>query len=165
MPAQASDPSTLAIVSPFITWFLVVFGWLVVHYTSGLRARRQEELAWIADMAARIIAIRDHAIEYFRAGSDAPELTTNQARLRYELQSLGARLQAKRDQRKGYYDLDSEQIALRQAVTGGDFESKDRTAADPSSKVIQALWFVSDQFIVALDLEFEKANKSVLLRG
>jgi hypothetical protein len=146
-------------VTPIVTWLLLICGWYALHVTAAIRARRQEELARVEDIAKRIEAIRDRSIAYYTGSPDAPERSVNQALLKYELQSLASWIQLLRARKPQCYDLDSEKIALRKAVTGGDFESTQRAPVAPDDPVVQALWYYSDRFIVELHEEFEKANK------
>ena len=146
-------------VTPIVTWLLLICGWYALHATAVVRARRQEELARVEDIVKRIVSIRDKSIAYYTNGSNAPDQLATQALLKYELQSLASWVNVLRARKPKYYDLDSEQIALRKAVTGGEFESAKRAPAAPNEPVVQELWYCSDRFMVALHEEFEKANK------
>lgn len=149
----------LTTVTPIVTWLILIAGWYALHLTAVVRAHRQEELAQVEDINKRIASIRDKSIAYYTNGSDAADQLAVQALLRYELQSLASWVKVLRARKPKYYDLDSELIALRKAVTGGEFESARRAPAAPNGPVVQDLWYCSDCFMVALREEFEKANK------
>ena len=157
-PLVTRDYVTIATSS--VTWFLVVAGWVALHKTAAIRARRQEEVALVGDVAKRIEGVRDKAIAYYTATSDSAEHAGDQWRLKYEIKSLASRIEFLRARRPEHYDLESELISLRKAVTGGEFESANRSPVTLGAPVIQDVWGSADRFVIALHEEFEKANKS-----
>jgi hypothetical protein len=152
-------------------------GWLVAQFVSHRfavrRARRDEERAIVADIIARIVEVRDDAIAYYTTGAGKPENETEQAQLRYKIMAIASRITwlgarkrkwvtskvgALRSQPPHYYDLESELIDLRRAVTGGEFDSPARKAVSPSALLIHTVWSSSDQLIGVLQKAHDEAN-------
>jgi len=156
--AEPWPPEIMTTIAPIIQWVLLILGWYALHKTAAIRARRQEDLARIEDIVKRIEAIRDKSIEHYTVSSDACARLAAQARLKNDLQSMASRIKLLRTHKPDCYDLDSQLIAFRMAVTGGTFESTEASPAPSDGPLVQELWYSADSFIVALHQEFEKAN-------
>ena len=160
-----------------VTWLLVIVGWVVGQFISHRfamrRTRRDEERAIVVDIIARIVEARDQAIAYYTTDATQPGAETARAQLRYKIKTIGSRIAwlssrkrkwvtskvgALRSQPPHYYDLESELIELRFAVTGGDFDSPDRKAVSPDALLILGIWSSSDQLIGTLQKAHDEAN-------
>jgi hypothetical protein len=159
-----------------VTWVLVIIGWVVAqlisHRFAMRRTRRDEEGDIVSDVVDRVAEVRDLAVAYYIRDA-GPDRETVQAQLRYKLMAVGSRITwlktrkrkrvislfgAVRGKPPRYYDVESELIALRQAVTDGDFDVPDRKAVPSSSSRIHTIWYASDQLIGTIQLAHDEAN-------
>jgi len=148
----------LAIVAPTITWVLVLIGWIVVHWTTARRARRQEELGMLAAIEKRVIALRDLAVSYYTSpASDSDSGTV--VRLKLELKSIVGSVRLLRKRQPNGYEVEGDIIGLRQAVTGGMFESGSKVRRPPDDEKVQNIWSRVDDLLQALQGEFERVNR------
>jgi hypothetical protein len=161
-PPCCEPQGLLAVVSPWVTPTLVILGWLVVHWTSAARARkqalRQEDLDAVRVLEARVCKLRDLAIEYYTG--DTPQATASAVKgshIRYEIQSLSAAIRMLRGRRE-VYDVDSEMKALRRAITGGQFDSAERAKVAHHDPQVQEVCLEADRLIEELWSEFRKAH-------
>jgi hypothetical protein len=155
--------STLEIVQPWVTWGVVVAGWFFVYHTTGLRERRKEDALLVDRIEQDVEKLRDLAIDYYTTTSDLPADQAKASQIKLELRSLGHRLRILRARNPDVYDLDSELIAFRKAISGGDFETMTR-AARPSAEVMPRVWAASDDFVTALNIALQQAHPATPFR-
>jgi hypothetical protein len=158
---EQARPETLATIAPVataaVTWLLVIVGWWVVHKAATKRARRQEELSMVDAIRVRAEALRDRAVAYHTHPVDSSS-KMEESRLKHEVLSLVAEVMRLHVRKPKHYDLTSEAMNLRMAITGGAFESSLRERVGHSDPVVLGIWLAVEAVIDRMKEEFEKAN-------
>lgn len=148
----------LPTIAPGITWVLVVFGWIIVHFATARRARRQEDIAAIAAIEKRIGELRTRTVKYFTSDPASEQVSADAAFIRFELQSIIAAIGVLQDGSPQHYDLSSEIMYLRQCVTGDPFDSARREALKDSDQRVQSVWLACDRLTIELRKCCNKAH-------
>jgi hypothetical protein len=115
-----------------VSWVLVAIGWHVVSKGNDKRERRKEIRSLIDRVRDTATGLEALANEYYqKAPSDAVHIGWN---IKRDLARLAGHLTALEAlcKKKPRFDFDGQQLALKQAITGGDFESSARTARLPA---------------------------------
>lgn len=159
-PCGSSPRSTLDVISPWITWLLVIVGWIVVHRTAEVRAlrqsRRQEDLDAVRTLAKRVAALRDLAIQFFTE-HDQHDSRASESHIKFELKSIAAELAMLQKRNPKAFDLTSEMVSLRRAITGGSFDSRSRTKVPHDHDVVKTIWLAAGRMLEELTSEFYRA--------
>lgn len=155
-PCCCDQPASgwLQAVSPWVTWALVIVGWLIVHWTTVKRARRQEDLGAIDAIETRVVALRTQVVSYFTSDPANEDASAIAGMIKLELKSVSSAIRA-----LNRYDLASEIMRLRQAMTGDPFESADREQLSHDDAIVQDVWLAADELVVALRKEFADAHR------
>ena len=112
----------------------------------------------VSRLAERIMELRERATAYYmdeNAGTSQLAAT----HIKTEIQSIVAAIGILRARAPKRYDLQSEIIVLRAAMTGGTFESQARLKVSSDDRVVREIQWATEQLVVALHLAFEAANK------
>ena len=161
-------------VAPVVGWLFIIAGWWVVHWTSIVRARRQEDREAVKELVARVGQIRDSAI--VAIGMPRAERVDATLRVQHECMALKSRidtlsahrklrrtwpwLRSKFGSKSDYYNVEPEFLTLRDTVTG-DAIYPPQDAPDRDQKaVIVEMYMVAEALVVALQNKCEQANVS-----
>jgi hypothetical protein len=141
-----------------ITWLLVFAGWVVVHWMSVRRARRQEKLAMLGAIEKRIVALRVAAVAYYTS-QPAEADKASETHFKLEVKSIIRNIKLLGKKRHSDpYNVEGDIISLRQALTGGDFEVGVRKVFAPDDEKIQEIWGCADDLIASLQAAFERVH-------
>lgn len=140
----AAAPSALQTLAPLGSWILVIAGWYVVSKGHNKREARKEIKATLDGAVARSERIAELAQDYY-ASDPGFENAKRAGRIRSELKTLATEVHILRSASEAKIDANHALIALRQAITGGEFDSSNRAAEPPESEVFAEI----DEAVVA----------------
>lgn len=131
----------------FITWVVVVSGWVYVNHTNNGREARKECRSAVDGAKKEVAAIGKLAITYFSSGSNdlADEIKSALQMLEVELERLKKFRESNLLIRLGEF---------QDACTSADFESSQRKAHPMNSAVIQSILFTRNKLIQELEIHF-----------
>lgn len=127
---------TFRTIAPVGSWVLVIIGWRIVLKDHDKREIRKEIKALIDSAIAKVDTLEDHAVEYFST-TDGGRGSAIAASIRSNLSSIATDIKHVREASKGLIDGESQLIALRQAITSGDFDSASRVAIPESDEMFE----------------------------
>ncbi len=132
VPAEAFSEIILPFLPPIlsgISLLLVIIGWWIVSEQHNGRERRKELRELILDLKARINEILNKAFEYYELDGSNNKASILASELQMRVSALSSYLSVV--EKAGLKcSCEKEMITFRQAVTGGDFATKDRKKVD-----------------------------------
>lgn len=148
----ATKYKDLAIV---IGWGLTVYGWQQNAKAASDRDKRKEvrsEVDSCIELADEILSL---AREYY-SDSDHKDDEARAAKIRFYLRRLIARVERLHD---GHSKIDAVDAAgvMLDAISGQDFDSKDRSLLGPSSERMQSMEMSVHEIIDSLEAGFQNA--------
>jgi hypothetical protein len=142
-------------VAPVVQIGLIIAGWYYISRDHNRREERKELRALIAEWKRQVQILRERGIEYYQLpGSDqrAPQLARE---LKYGLKALCQQIQQYTNFCPSF-DAADELVALRQAFTGGEFESINRAALPLESDVLNSMANAEVKLATQFELLFMK---------
>lgn len=109
--------------SPIVSWLLVIAGWRFVSRDQSLRENRKDTRAQIDRIDLLLSKIEASAHDYFCRSANDDACVGLAITLKRDIQRLGGQLALVRS---GDDEYEKPFIALRQAITGDDFDSPSR---------------------------------------
>jgi hypothetical protein len=147
--------SVLQSIAPAISWILVIVGWGIVSRGHNKREDRKEARASLIQLGDLVRKIEENAHQYLVSSAASAESRTLSIAIKRDLKRLAGDLQRFAESCNGVqYRL--ELIAFRQAVTGGEFDSKKRTACGADSVKLAEVSTGADDLLAALEGAFVK---------
>lgn len=134
----SAGPSVIQTIAPLGSWILVIAGWYVVNKGNNKREARKEIKAMLDAALARTDRIAELAQDYY-ASEPGAENSKRAARIRSDLKTLATEVSNLRSASSNHIDANRALITLRQAITGGKFDSADRPAEGPESEVFEEI--------------------------
>ena len=140
---------------------LVVRGWHIISTDNNRREHRKETWGRVQRLCTDVCQLREDAVTYWTTVRSALGTQSDSASLKSKLKSIShsCALLHEIDSR---FDVTSEVVALRQAVTGGDFESKG--ACQATDEKTGEIFLAVDNLNAALDRGFREAHPAVDMR-
>jgi hypothetical protein len=139
-------------VHDLVTWGLVILGWIIVSRGNDKRERRKEIRSQLDKLARELRDLEQEARVHFLAPGSDPEARAREVSLRWRVKNairLMDRLAL------GEIKCESDKkSALRQAVTGGDFDSPERVASEATAPKLQAISEAVAEIVDALEKSF-----------
>lgn len=141
MPASAPND-----ISPFVTWGLVIVGWVAVHYLTGVRERQKEIREAVNKLLDNIAKLEKESVG-FHCGETfnhemAHELTSSIASIRRRLSSQPLIKLAVSPERV---------LKLRQAVTLDNFDVKGFKTQAPTSPIILGIRGICEDLTISVE--------------
>lgn len=145
--------SILQSIAPAISWVLVIVGWGIVSRGHNRREDRKEARASLIHIGDLIRKIEENSHLYLVSSASSPESRTLSIAIKRDLKRLAGDLQRFEESCEGIqYRLDL--IAFRQAVTGGEFDSKKRSVCGSDSVKLAEVSSAADDLLAALEAAF-----------
>jgi hypothetical protein len=139
---------------PAIGWLVAIVGWVIVSRSNDKRETRKELRAFVDAVRDLVAVIEDKAYEYYQTEHGASQslalgLKRDIARLAGVLNILKAA--------NGCFSHEEEMKAFRQAVTGKDFESREREVCAASDRLFLEISTAAQDVIEVVEAAFAKA--------
>lgn len=138
-------PSNFQVVS----WVLIVIGWLIVNAQNNLRETRKEARAMSDNAKELAIDTASNAYQYMTTDS------INSVELKSSLEVLEIELERFPDFGPGGR-LIQRFNDFADAITGGDFETKDRTVKTANSREVNALFQTRNSLLAEIEFQFKQ---------
>ena len=124
VPAPSLIVSLMPLVSPVMTWVLVITGWVVVNHGNNVRESRKETRSKIDAIIKAIDALETKSIKYYMTdvSVDAHLL---EMEIKRDIKALEAGLKRLSLSDPHFQTADA-QKDLQNSMTGGDFEQSAR---------------------------------------
>lgn len=143
----------ISAIGQFVTWCLVIAGWLVINRQHNRREARKETRAQLDELRIALVELEQSAENYHLAASHSEEharkIKVQLQRAIYVIDRLGILNRLVRDVRV---------IALRRAITFRNFDSKDHVAQELSGELVARINATVDELINALELAYRTRN-------
>jgi hypothetical protein len=147
--------SILQSIGPAISWVLVILGWWIVSRGHNRREDRKEVRAALTHIADLIRTVEENSHHYLVSSTSSPENRTLSIAIKRDLKRLAGDLQRFEESCEGA-QCRLELIAFRQAVTGGEFDSKKRAVCAPDSVKLAEVSSGADDLLAVLEGAFVK---------
>jgi hypothetical protein len=145
---------TATAFAPAVSWLLVILGWWVVSRDHNNRERRKEVRGQIEGLIRDIREIEMKTYDYLPTTADSNVSRSLGLRLKSDLQRLSLALV--RLAKVEEIDVKDEMTALRQAITGHEFDSRARQPCDLDSGWALEVQTTANKLIDDLELAFRE---------
>lgn len=145
--------TVLQAFAPAVSWVLVILGWWIVSSGHNRREDRKEVRASLTQIATLIRAIEENAHRYLVSSATSEESRTLSIAIKRDLKRLSGDLQRFELSCKGT-QYRFELIGFRQAITGGEFDSKRRAACAQDSVKLADVSSAADALVAVLEVAF-----------
>jgi hypothetical protein len=150
--------SVLKALGPIGSWILIIIGWKVVSRDHNQREDRKDVRALINNLGTLVRAIEEKAHRYYLQGGATAGAQTLSMEIRRDFKRLAGDL-GRLKKLCGSVDFKFDLIAFRQAVSGGDFDVKKRSACTPDSTKLSDVSSAADSLLSILEDGFTERFK------
>lgn len=132
----------------FVPWLLIVVGWVIVNYQNNLRETRKEARTMADNAKKSTIEISLQTVKFL----------TSKTVLDLELKSSLELLEIELERFPLFSTGSSLMVCFTtfaEAITGGDFESIERTIKRPDSAEVSAVFRTRNELLAEIERQFK----------